>query len=238
MAIALVSSAGAAGTDSSVTTSAIDTTGATLLVVGIAKDSGGTISLSDSKGNSWTALTATTQGSTRCILYYAANPTVGGSHTFSNTGAFNYSSICVAAFSGVATTTPFDQENGAGASSTTLATGSVTPTEDNELVITHLAFSGSGLPTSIDGGFTETNDVEFGGGNNYGSTMAYLIQTTAAAANPTWTRTNSNPMATRIATFKAAATSAVKTINGLARASVKTLNGLAIASVKTVNGLT
>jgi hypothetical protein len=169
-------------------------------------------------------------------MYYAANPTVGTGHTFTNSGAFNYSSICAAAFSGVKTTSPFDQQNGAGASSTTLATGSVTPSENNELVVTHLSFSGAGLPTSINGGFTETNDVEFGSGNNYGSTMAYLVQTTATAANPTWTRTNSSPMSARIATFKASATS-VKTFNGLAVATVKTINSLAIASIKTINGL-
>jgi hypothetical protein len=51
-------------------------------------------------------------------LYYAANPTVGSGHTFSYTGASNFSSIFVAAFSGVATSSPFDKENGATSSAT------------------------------------------------------------------------------------------------------------------------
>jgi len=202
MAIVFLTSTSGVGTDSTVTSGAVDTTGATLIVVGLALDSGGTISLSDSKGNSWTALGSTTQGATKCILYYSVPTSTGSAHTFTNGGAFNFCTIFVNVFSGGKLTNVFDQQNGAGATATTVATGSVTPTENNEVVVTALALSGAALPTSIDGGFTKTDSQEFGGGNNYGGSIAYLIQTTATAANPTWTRTNSNPMATRIATFR------------------------------------
>ena len=58
MAYSLVSNTAASGTDSSVTTTAINTTGASLLVLGIAVDGAATPTISDSKGNTWTALTA------------------------------------------------------------------------------------------------------------------------------------------------------------------------------------
>lgn len=240
MAIALVASTSATGTDSSVTTGSIDTTGATLLVICIAVDGGATPTISDSKSNTWTALTASTQ-TVKTILYYVANPTVGTGHTFSNTGAFNFCSLFVQSFSGVTTTSPFDQQNGStGTGSATLVVGSVTPSENNEVVVVGLGFNESGTPISINGGFTETSEQNFGSGNNYGGAMAYLIQTTAAAAAPTWTRgANVGAMASRSATFKAAASGPanLKTAQGLAKASVKTIDGLAIASVKTVNGL-
>ena len=132
---------------------------------------------------------------------------MGTGHTFSNTGASNFCSIFVASFSGAATTSPFDQQNGATATGvSTISTGSVTPTNNNELVITQLGFNSAGLPTSIDNGFTKTNDVEFGAANNYGGSMAYKIQTTATAVNPSWTRTGTLAQTAVIATFNVAIT--------------------------------
>lgn len=241
MAIALVASTSGVGTDSSVTSGSIDTTGANLLVMNIAVDGGATPTIADSKGNTWNALTSSTL-TVKNLMYYSIPTSVGSGHTFSNTGASNYCSLEVETFSGVHAT-PVDQQNGAtGTGSATLATGSVTPSEDGELVIAGLGFNASGTTITINGGFTKTHEVNFGGGNNYGSAMAYLIQTTATAANPTWTRgANVDAMAARIVTFKAAASSGpanLKTYSGLAKASVKTYNGLAIASWKTWNGLT
>ena len=103
MAIALISSTSASNTADTVTTGSIETTAATLLVVWLAMDNGGTVSLSDSKSNSWTALTSSVNGSTKSILYYCSNPTVGTGHTFTNAGNQNYSTIYVGAFSGVQT---------------------------------------------------------------------------------------------------------------------------------------
>lgn len=204
MAIAFVAKTSGVGTDSTVTSDAVDTTGSNLIVIGIAVDGAAVPTIADSKSNVWTALTASTL-TVKTILYYSLNPIVGTNHTFSNTGASNFCTICVAAFSGAST---FDQQNGATATGvTTIQTGSVTPSESSELVITHLGFNAAGLPTSIDSSFIETNDREFGASNNYGSTMAYLIQTAAAAVNPTWTRTGTGAQATRIATFRALANS-------------------------------
>lgn len=203
MAWALVANTIKGGTDSSVTTDAIDTTGASLIVVSIARDTNSNqLNFSDSKSNTWNLFAYAVQGSTSSLLYWTRATSVGSGHTFSNTGAFNFSTLAVAAFSGNAPFIITDQKSSAGASSTTILPGSITPTQDNELVVTSLAFSGAGTPVSINGGFTETNEIDFNSGIYYGNALAYLIQTSAAAANPTWTRTNSSPLASTIASFK------------------------------------
>lgn len=201
MAISLITSISAVGDPSTVTTGSVDTTGANLLVVALACSAAGSPTISDSKGNTWTALTLSAL-TVKSQIYYTLNPTVGSGHTFTSSGSFVYASIAAAAFSGVKTSSAFDQENGATASASTIATGSVTPTENNELLIAALGFNGSGTPTSIDTSFTQIESQNFGSGNNYGVSLAYRVLATAGATNPTWTRTNSNANAARIATFK------------------------------------
>lgn len=187
------------GTD--VTTSAIDTTGAKFLVIS-ASYSTAAPTITDSKSNTWTALTAqTTVGSGINRLYYVANPTVGTNHTFTNTG--NVPSISVMAFSNVILSSPFDVEGGGvGNTVTSKATGSITPSLNNELVITGLQIDGS-LTTDyvVDSGFTANTYVGGAGGIHVGCGMAYKIQTTAAAVNPTWSGTSAN-FAVTIASFK------------------------------------
>ena len=95
-------------TGSAGTTSGINTTGANLIVVTVAYDTQSGVS--DSNGNTWTALTAQSgsqDGNAR--MYYCFNPTVGAGHTF--TSAQGYGAICVSAWSGAATS-PQDQQNG------------------------------------------------------------------------------------------------------------------------------
>lgn len=186
---------------SSVTTSAIDTSGANFIVVSVVHvfDTGGP--LNDNKSNTWTALTDQGAGGFGSMqLFYCASPTVGSGHTFSWSSGF-LPAIGVAAFSGV-NTTPFDVENGTHAFGTTLQPGTITPNQNNSLVFTgYTARGGSGY--SIDGGFTiigtpiDGNDV-----STSGSAIAYLIQTTAAAANPTWTIASGNEQGAAIAAFK------------------------------------
>jgi hypothetical protein len=203
MAFALVANTIAGGTSGSVTTSAIDTTGATLIVIGLAYDDSPSrvVVLTDNKGNEWKHIKSITQGATRSALFYTIPKSVGSGHTFSNINTNNFSSIAVQAFSGNPNYIVVDQVSSNNISSTTLAPGSITPTKDNELIVTSLAISGAGTPISINASFTKTDEIDFSSGNFYGGAIAYLIQTTAAAANPTWTRTNSNPMASIMASF-------------------------------------
>lgn len=199
MAIALVAHAGAASANSSTaTTAGIDTTGANLLVASIAFiDFGGSNVVTDSNGNTWTALTEFGgSGASRAEkMFYCVNPTVGAGHTF--TGSAPFPSVCVAAFSG-ADSTPFDQESGAVGS---VQPGSITPAGDNELFVTGIACTDAGTQT-IDQGFSVTDSVG-NGANNIGCALAYLIQTTGAAQNPSWNPGSSGR--TAMATFKASA---------------------------------
>src|SRR5437899_2522027 len=96
------------------TTTAIDTSGATLLVVAVPSLFGATTSLSDSKSNSWTALTVQNAGGAVQQCWYAYDTSkVGASHTFTISAANTFSSVFVAAFSGTLTgSDPLDAQNG------------------------------------------------------------------------------------------------------------------------------
>lgn len=212
----LAETAGQAGP---ATTSAINTTGANFIVIGVSTNAptGGTITDSltgcASPCNTWIRLTAQQVGTNAgTVLFFSANPTVGTNHVFVYTNANQYPSLAVAAFSGVATSSPKDQENGAnsGASQVgSLQTGSVTPSANNELVVTSIASSGS--PTfSINSSFTITDQTPSGGG--FWLALGYLIQTTATAVNPTWSLASGNQfLATDIASFKASAATTAPT---------------------------
>jgi len=204
MAITLVANIGANLGAPGGTTSAINTTGANLLIVGVAwynPSSPG--ALTDSKGNTWTPLTAQTGQNPDSQIFYCANPIVGSGHTFTYTGVSIYSPICVSAYSGVATSSPLDVQNGAGFStSLNSQPGSVTPSANNALLVTFTGANNSVASAVIDSSFTITDQIAGGGGNWFGA-MAYQIQTTATARNPSWTFNAVTTGASEIAVFKA-----------------------------------
>jgi hypothetical protein len=235
VAIALVSGASAAagsapGIDTA-TTSAVNTTGANLIVIqasNYAVQAAPTIT--DNKSNTWTALTAQAGSVVRGTLYYCLNPTVGSGHTFTITSTGGYPSLSILAFSGVATTSAFDVQNGSTASSsTTVAPGSITPSAANELVITGVGTQSAAV-SSVGSGFTIGSTANWSA-SQFGSSLAYLIQTTATAENPTWTMSGSATLSAEIASFKAAAGGgSIKTQSGTARltkAVTKTQTGVA-----------
>lgn len=242
MAIALVTNGQGSG-NTNPTTGSLDTTGATLLIAVVTY--AGSVSVSDSKSNTWTALTAYADSGVTSRIYYvnSATPTVGTGHTFTLNGTGIAGAINVMAFSGT-TAAPYDgKQNGANsASSASISPGTVTPTVDGYLIVT--GFTGGntfGGAATINNSFTITNQKALTGGSNYGTAAAYLIQGTAAGVNPTWTLGSvvSN-IASSIAVFQAAAvTTNVKTYNTVTTANVKTiLNGTPIANRKTWNGIT
>jgi hypothetical protein len=178
-------SANSAFSGNNFTTSAIDTTGATLLVANTTYyNSAATGQLTDSFGNTWTALPLQFISDTAGRLFYCSNPTVGSGHTFTITDGY-YSSLEVAAFSGITQLAPLDVSAEATGSASTANGGSVTPTNANSLVISALTFRNTVSLTGVDSGFTIT-DTDNPGSVIAGS-LAYLIQTTATAENPTWT---------------------------------------------------
>ena len=206
MAYAFVASVGAIGDGTNVTTGSMDTTGATILVVGAwdySVSAAGVVT--DSKSNTWTKLTkkdGVAGNVSRVTLWYAKNPTVGSGHTFTQT-AGGFPSIVAMSFSGADTTSPFDVENGYNVPSlATLQTGSVTPNQANSLVV--FAVNGwTAEPTSVDGTYTLSYHNAYGPGTQFAGGGGYDIQTTATATNPTITADASYPdSAAVIAVFK------------------------------------
>jgi hypothetical protein len=206
MAFALIDSVSVGSTGGgTVTSAAIDTTGADLLVLALSwYDAEAAPTISDSETNTWTALTARDGNHSGAAVqfYYVEAPAVDGSHTFSANGAGHFGSIAVLALSGAAASSAFDVQNGATtASAATLQPGSVTPGEDNELVVCALG-SSQALTETIGDSFTKEEDVEYAGSNHMGVALSYKIQTSAGAENPTWTFGATAQGAAAIATFK------------------------------------
>lgn len=197
---ALLTHTGAGSTDTNnVTTTGIDTTGATIIVAELASWSAIDPTFTDSKGNSWTALSQAGDigGHSYSKLYYCINPTsVGAAHTFTASSTSGAPSINVACFSGGAGN--FDQQAVAhtvdNGGAVVLSTGTITPTGSNQLVITGVAtaVTNGTTITAVDGGFTITDTVS-STANCSGGGLAYLIQTTIAAANPQWTTAGAAP---------------------------------------------
>jgi hypothetical protein len=160
------------------TTAAMDTTGASLIVVSLSDRTTGNHTFTDSRGNTWIALPRQNGGSLSTdTLFYCFSPSVGTGHTFTTTtGSLGYPGIAVLAFSGVSN---YDARTGA---SNATQPGSLTPANANSLIV--LSAGNLTSPTAVDSGFTiGANQAALG--LNYSSLAAYLIQTTPAAVNPT-----------------------------------------------------
>ena len=168
------------------TTGTLDTTGSSIIVAVLCNYTGVTgLTFTDNKSNTYTALAnknAEANGTVR--IYYAVNPTVGSGHTFTIGGTLPGASLCVMAFSGANTSSPFDQQNGA--NSLVTQSGSITPTQDSELVVAGWGIGSVTSAPTIDSGFATVTFKADIVGQCYGAAMSYKIQTTAAAVNPTW----------------------------------------------------
>jgi hypothetical protein len=197
-------------TTSTITTGAIDTTGADTIFVAVSWyiGAGGGAVLTDSKSNTWHGLTTYNDGTNQnSRIYYAYNATVGSGHTFTVTGIASYPALAVSAHSGGLLTDPFDQENGANpASGTSGQPGSVTPSENDEILVTMLGNQNTNSNSvSINSSYTLIDTIDRGA-NGIGVSLAYLIQTSASASNPTWSWGGANDdTSLAIATFKKAA---------------------------------
>lgn len=200
---------GGGSTDgNTVTSNSVDTTGATLLVVLGANYQGSPApAITDSKSNSWTGpvVSASHTDTERVSIWYSIPTSVGSGHTFTATQTTSYPSILVYGFSGGAASSVFDQSNGNTVSGpSTIQTGSVTPSQDNELLMTVVS-SGDGTGAStIDSGFSLKESVLYSAGLRFGCAVSFKIQTAAGAENPTWTMAAATSASAVIATFKAA----------------------------------
>lgn len=184
-----------------VASSAMNTTGATLLVAAV-----GTISsnvapfISDSAGNTWTALTSFGSGISRSRIHYVLNPTTSATHTFTALGTDT--AIIVWAFTGNDPASALDQQNGlAAAGATTFQPGSCGISRNGGLVVVMATSNGvGGGPASINSGFV-TPTVIAGGGSNEAVMGSYLISSGLTSVNPNVTMTANTDWAAAIASF-------------------------------------
>lgn len=185
-----------------VTTAAIDTTGADLLIVAVANyASAQAADVSDSKGNTWHPMTAQVNSVDRVRMYYAYSPTVGTGHTFTASRVdANYPAIAVMAFSGAQLTDPLLSQNGATAAAATSIQPGAVSGFDQRLVVTALAFE-SGDTVSVGSGFTISDQTPWVTGVNFGVALAYKILTIDENPNPTWSWTTSDDVAAASGTF-------------------------------------
>ncbi len=115
------------------------------------------------------------------------------------------------AFNGVMQSSPADQQNGAtSASSANLSSGSITPSQNNELLIAGYASSSgvSGTPASPLL-WADNVAILLVGGQHYTGDAAFLMQSTAAAISVSFPTSGAQNCAVTIASFKAAASGGV-----------------------------
>lgn len=185
---ALITSGGAASSNTNDVSVTINATGANFISCVVGNYNGSSITVSDPTNGSYTGLTAKPGGSEAGIqIFYHQGGTYGSGLVITASGTGVYPSMRVAAFSNMSSS-PFDQQNGAtGGTVATLQPGSITPSQANTVVIVGLGMQdiGAGVP-AIDGGYTLQGYTLFNSGVSEGSAIAYKILTSASAQNPTW----------------------------------------------------
>jgi len=197
----LVSVSAGSSNSNAIATSAIDTTGAKLIVIAVAHEAPSAVTPTDSKGNTWTLRSDHKSTNVGVYFYECVNPTVGTGHTFTLTSFGDFPGIGVAAYS--STGTPqFDKETGATQTSgTSLATGSITPAANDQVVLA-LASTYNSVTMTASSPFSSDNFINLQtAAFSYGIDLAEDNQTTATARNCTWTLGGSSQAAAAIATW-------------------------------------
>lgn len=171
------------------TTSGIDTTGADLIVFGACTFSGADDIDSDSEGNTWTPLNNVgPDNDINVRSNYVVSPNVGASHTFTYTESNSFPTLIPTAWSGVDTADALEAQ-AAGAQNNgveSIQPGSITPANDGVLILTFISFENDPGNISVDSGFTILESLPGAGGVAVAGAVAYLIQSSAASVNPTW----------------------------------------------------
>lgn len=167
------------------TTTGIDTTGMNFIVVGVSCGSGITPTFSDSKGNTW-GVVAASSASPYALLYYCFNPIVGAGHTFTVTSAGGFNGICVTAFHGTINTAAIDQFSTVQTSGTSPVGTSITPSSNNQLVVTVMQNQSATGSYTVDSPYEVLITRVQSNGVAYGVGLGCYVQGTAAATAPTW----------------------------------------------------
>ncbi len=146
--------------------------------------------LTDSKGNTWHALSPNT-GLQGGQFFYAYNAIVGTGHTFSLTSTnWQSSAICVSAWSGIRSASdPFEAgtNNLHGGASSPYSGVTETPASIGDLIVFGLAGEVT-TPVTINSGFAILDTASgIGGASPEIGALAYLIAASTASVTPTLT---------------------------------------------------
>jgi hypothetical protein len=156
-------------------------------------------SVTSSPSNTWNSTTdINNSGKVRIQCYYAMNVASGTTTvTFNFSASVNWE-IAIHEYSGVATTSALDQQNGATGNSSSPSSGSVTPSVDGELIFGWTANSFGVNSYTAGSGFTQRqSDLGF-----YASEDQ--AQGTAGAISATWGQGGTTAQwAAKVLTFKA-----------------------------------
>lgn len=177
-------SQGTASSGAAVTTTAMSTTGADLLIAIISNaQAAGQAVFTDSASNAWTATTRRVQSGSGAIqVFYVQAPSTSASHTLTiGALAGNLASVCFIAVAG-SVASPFDTEAGASAATT----GSITTAAANELVVAgYQDATASAIGANSPGLILASIAVI--GGNRFAMAAMLTIRATASAGSLTFT---------------------------------------------------
>lgn len=225
-AVALVAtSAFAFGGGNQVSTSPVDTTGASLLVLVSGRYSGeatcpvmdSTMTLSDTvggsaTGNIWHCAVISSQeyGAAVSAIYYSYNSAggalvVGANHVVQEYfPSYHSMAFALSAWSGTNTSSdPLDQTNSNYDDNTVISSGNITPTASGDLLIGTSIFASSAAWTATPT-FTEITQTASSSAA-WQEDMSYLVQGTAAQIGASWTWGASTSVTAAVASFFAAA---------------------------------
>lgn len=175
-----------------VTTPALDTTGARVIAIIVTWASGSTGIVTDSKGNTYAYRPhEDTPGSTLNVqTAYVLDPVVGAGHTWTfNAGVNNYPSMAVMVFSGPPSSVDHSANGAACASCTSTGGASFVPERINALIVSGLGQTAlAQAEGSIDSGFTLT-DAARTTSPSWGVAAAFKVKTAISGDTPTWSWT-------------------------------------------------
>lgn len=185
VSILLVQKANNTATATSVAVTLNGVASGNTLIIGIVGNSGALTptSITDSNGTVSTAVAfATTSSRAGIGIFYVQNAAAGTHLITSNWASSNASSVYVAEYSGISTTTPFDVGSAiAFAASATIATASIVPAQNGELI--YFLVGQQGLGETYSAFLNALTQEDSHSASAPSGAWADLIQTNAASIN-------------------------------------------------------
>ncbi len=172
------------------TTTALNTTGATVFVIVCGHRSAPCVAPTSSPANTFTGLTNYIEADNNLSIWYKCGPTTSATQTFSPGQAGD--TIAFAAYTGTATSSCFDSGQDVGTTTTLItATTTITPSAASAgyLVVSAISNFVNETPTVADNqGNTIITDTHFqNGGVNQSAWQAYRNYNSTSAINISWT---------------------------------------------------